>query len=126
MHDNITKIYKHGSGGTISQIDDELKHISNNLGIGDRIEQMKKREAFISLKHHKGNFENKNSNTISIYIYIQDFRIYDMIKNSITTTANRIFITLAVRPSVEASPSARKFFVFFVNVKWTFVHEVNR
>ncbi len=46
MHDNITKAYKHGSEGTISQIDNELKHISNNLGIGDRIEQMKKREAF--------------------------------------------------------------------------------
>ncbi len=50
MHDNITKAFKHGSEGTISQIDDELKHISNNLGIGDLIEQMKKREAFISLK----------------------------------------------------------------------------
>ncbi len=35
MHDNITKAYKHGSEGTISQIDDELKHISNNLGIGE-------------------------------------------------------------------------------------------
>ncbi len=58
MHDNITKTYKHGSESTISQIDDELKHISNNLGIGDRIEQMKKREAFISLKNHKENFEN--------------------------------------------------------------------
>ncbi len=58
MHDNITKAYKHGSEGTISQIDDELKHISNNLGIGDRIEQMKKRKAFISLKDHKENFEN--------------------------------------------------------------------
>ncbi len=58
MHDNITKAYKHGSEGTISQIDDKLKHISNNLGIGDWIEQMKKREAFISLKDHKENFEN--------------------------------------------------------------------
>ncbi len=33
MHDNITKAYKHGSEGTISQIDNELKHISNNLGM---------------------------------------------------------------------------------------------
>ena len=48
--------YKHGSEGTVLQIDDELKHISNNLGIGDQIEQMKKREAFISLKDHKENF----------------------------------------------------------------------
>ncbi len=58
MHGNITKTYKHGSEGTISQIDDEIKHISNNLGIGDRIEQMKKREASISLRDHKENFEN--------------------------------------------------------------------
>ncbi len=39
---------------------DELKHISNNLGIGDQIEQMKKREAFISLKDRKENFENNS------------------------------------------------------------------
>jgi hypothetical protein len=58
MHDNITKTYKHRSEGTISQIDDELKNISNKLDIGNRIEQMKKREAFISLKDHKENFEN--------------------------------------------------------------------
>ena len=58
MHDSVPKTCKHGSEGTISQIDDELKHISNNLRIGDRIEQMKKREAFISLKDHKENFGN--------------------------------------------------------------------
>ena len=29
---------------------------------------------------------------LEIYIYIQDLRLYDIIKNSITTTANRIFI----------------------------------
>jgi hypothetical protein len=58
MHDNITKTYKHGSEDTISQIDEELKDISNKLDIGDRIEQMKKREAFISLKDNKENFQN--------------------------------------------------------------------
>ncbi len=42
MHDNITKTYKHGSEGTISQINDELKDISNNLGIGDRIKKNEK------------------------------------------------------------------------------------
>ena len=47
MHDNTTKTYKHGSEDTISQIDDELKDISNKLDIGNRIEQMKKRETFI-------------------------------------------------------------------------------
>jgi hypothetical protein len=58
LHDNITKTYKHGSEDTIDEIDSELKEISNNLGIGDKIEKMKKREAFISLKDHKENFEN--------------------------------------------------------------------
>jgi hypothetical protein len=50
MHDNITKTYKHGSEDTISQIDDEQKDISKKLDIGNRIEQIKKRKALISLK----------------------------------------------------------------------------
>ena len=58
MHDNITKIYKHGSEDNISEINNELKHIADKLPIGNRIEYMKKREAFISLKDHKENFEN--------------------------------------------------------------------
>jgi hypothetical protein len=32
----------------IDEIDSELKEILSRLGIGDRIERMKKREAFIS------------------------------------------------------------------------------
>ena len=58
LHDNITKTYKRGSEDNISEIDSELKHIADNLSIGNRIECMKKREAFISLKDHKENFEN--------------------------------------------------------------------
>ena len=42
----------------IDLIDSELKEISSRLGIGDRIERMKKCKAFISLKDHKENFEN--------------------------------------------------------------------
>jgi hypothetical protein len=58
LHDNITKTYKHGSEDFIDEIDRELKEISSRLGIGDRNERMKKREAFISLKDHKENCEN--------------------------------------------------------------------
>ena len=58
LHDNITKTYKRGSEDNISEINSELKHIADNLSIGNRIECMKKREAFISLKDHKENFEN--------------------------------------------------------------------
>ena len=58
LHDNITKAYKHGSEDTIDEIDSELKDISNNLGISDKIEKTKKCEAFITLKDHKENFKN--------------------------------------------------------------------
>ena len=49
LHDNITKTYKHASEDNISEINNELKHIADKLSIGNRIECMKKREAFISL-----------------------------------------------------------------------------
>ena len=58
LHDNITKTYKHRSEDSISEINNELKHIADKLSIGNRIECMKKCEAFISLKDHKENFEN--------------------------------------------------------------------
>ena len=58
MQENITKTYKHGSEDNVNLIDKELKGISTKFGIGDRIEKLKKREAFISLKDHKDNFEN--------------------------------------------------------------------
>ena len=62
MHDNITKTYKHGSEDNISEINNELKHIVDKLSTqhvaGNRIECMRKREAFISLKDPKENFEN--------------------------------------------------------------------
>jgi hypothetical protein len=50
----------------MDEIDSILKEISSRLGIGDRTERMKKREAFISLKDHKENFEN-NPKCRSIY-----------------------------------------------------------
>ena len=46
--DNITKTYKHGSEDFIDELDSEI----------NRNERMQKREAFISLKDHKENFEN--------------------------------------------------------------------
>ena len=61
LHDNITKTYKRGSEGNISEINNELKHIANKLSIDNRIECMKRREVFISLKDHKENSENNPS-----------------------------------------------------------------
>ena len=56
----MTTLQKHkrGSEDNISEIDSELKHIADNLSIGNRTECMKKREGFISLKDQKENFEN--------------------------------------------------------------------
>ena len=35
LHDNITKTYKSGSEGNVSKINNERKHITNNLSIGN-------------------------------------------------------------------------------------------
>ena len=61
LHDNITKTYKRGPEENILEIDNELKalkHVANELLIDNQIECMRNREAFISLKDHKENFEN--------------------------------------------------------------------
>ena len=49
--------HKHGSEDNISEINNELKHIANKPSIGNRVE-CTKNTVFISLKDHKGNFEN--------------------------------------------------------------------
>ena len=58
LHDNIVKTWKHGSEDNIWEINNELDHIVNKLSTGNRTECMKKRQAFISLKDQKQNFEN--------------------------------------------------------------------
>ena len=57
MMENITKSYKTGEDVVADNINHELKGISHNLGIGDRIDTMAKTPAFITLKDHKDNFE---------------------------------------------------------------------
>ena len=58
MMKNITKSYKSGEEHVADDINDELKGISNNLGVGDLINIMAKTPAFITLKDHKDNFES--------------------------------------------------------------------
>ena len=52
MMENITKSYKTGEDVVADNINHELKDISHNLGIGDRIDTMAKTPAFINLKDH--------------------------------------------------------------------------
>ena len=61
LHDNITSAYKKASSEAYNKINQEAKVLASTLKIGDRTECMAKRQAFITLKDHKDNFENKPS-----------------------------------------------------------------
>ena len=58
LQENITKAYKHGNENMMDDINHELKTITSNLAIGDRLDTMAKKPAFITLKDHKDNFES--------------------------------------------------------------------
>ena len=57
--DNLTSTYKKASTNIIHNINNEAKNIATNLHIDYRAECMAERQAFITLKDHKDNFENK-------------------------------------------------------------------
>ena len=59
LADNITTTYKKANDNTIININNEAKNIAANLNIDDRTECMAKRQAFITLKDHTDNFQNK-------------------------------------------------------------------
>ena len=56
--DNITKSYKKANTNSIRSINKEPKTIAEDLKLVDRIEQFSQREAFITVKDHKENFQN--------------------------------------------------------------------
>ena len=58
LNENITKSYKKADTSTYKNINVEAKKIANKLGIDDRVECLAKKNAFITLKDHKDNFEN--------------------------------------------------------------------
>ena len=55
---NITRHYKNKNEDAYDEINAEAQVIANELGIANRMDVMAKREAFITLKDHKENFEN--------------------------------------------------------------------
>ena len=57
--DNLTSTYKKVNTNVIHNINNEAKNIATNLRIADRAECMAERQAFITLKDHKDNFENR-------------------------------------------------------------------
>jgi hypothetical protein len=78
----LEKTYKHGSEDTISQIGDELKGYFKQIGDCHPIEQMKKREAFISLKDHKENFENNLKCRLISLCHDDEYRHFWVASNS--------------------------------------------
>ena len=57
MKDNVTKTYKLTDNDVIEEINFELSQITDNLSVSDRIETMASKDAFVTLKDHKENFE---------------------------------------------------------------------
>ena len=58
LTDNITKEYKKTNNTKKHEIDTEAKKIAESMNLADKIERLAERDAFISIKDHKENFEN--------------------------------------------------------------------
>eukprot|EP00112_Aurelia_sp_Birch-Aquarium-sp1_P007046 Seg177.1 transcript_id=Seg177.1/GoldUCD/mRNA.D3Y31 product="hypothetical protein" protein_id=Seg177.1/GoldUCD/D3Y31 len=58
LRDNITKNYKIADSHVHDNINEEAKKIASDLEIEERMETMAKKQAFITLKDHKENFNN--------------------------------------------------------------------
>ena len=56
--DSITKIYKRAEEGTVEILNKEAKDIAQSLKLGDRIQCMAEKHAFVTLKDHKENFRS--------------------------------------------------------------------
>ena len=59
LKENVTKTYKKAPPKLEQSINLEARNISKKLNLDDRIECIAKTEAFITLKDHKENFQNK-------------------------------------------------------------------
>ena len=59
LHKNITKSYRKANPDSIISTEAEARTIATKLALDDRINITAKREAFITLKDHKPNFDNK-------------------------------------------------------------------
>lgn len=59
LHDNITKTYKKTDKNTAEKITKEDKIITQKLELENKVEKMAEKQAFITLKDHKENFQNR-------------------------------------------------------------------
>ena len=59
MDTSITKSYKKAPSSAPNQIISEEKKIATDLNLHNRIDALSSKNAFITLKDHKPNFQNK-------------------------------------------------------------------
>ena len=59
LKDNITQKYELADDKTVQDIETEFNEIASTLNISDRINQIAKKAAFVTLKDHKENFESR-------------------------------------------------------------------
>ena len=58
LNDNITKDYRKSNSNLVVSINKETKQRATELQLGDRMDKMAERKAFISMKDHMANFPN--------------------------------------------------------------------
>ena len=58
MKENVTKTYKKSGDKVVKKLNEQSAKIAENLDLGDRIEKLAEKEAFISLKDHKPSFHD--------------------------------------------------------------------
>ena len=90
MKDNITKSYKKADARAYDEINVEARDIATDLSIEDRMEIMAKKQAFITLKDHKENFQNNPTcrliNPAKSEIGLVSKKVLDRINNDIKSS----------------------------------------
>ena len=61
LRDNITKTYKKSTNSKVNRVDLDVKRITGKLLISDRVNQLQKDDAYITVKDHKESFSNNPS-----------------------------------------------------------------
>ena len=58
IKENVTKTYKKSSGKVVEKLNTQSAKIAEHLKLGDRIEKLAEKEAFLTLKDHKPTFHD--------------------------------------------------------------------
>ena len=99
--DNNRKSYRKSNVTLINSINKEAKAIASELKLDDRIEQFNQREAFLTIKDHKANFQNgpkcRLINTAKSEIGIINRHELELINNKIREKTNEPMAQYQIR-----------------------------